>query len=151
MSRDKRDSDLHNIVTDPSLAFHALRAARKSSSPVVKRMEVGKKVYSGINVADGMYESLSTLKAPDMNNFNSSPHYTAALDTYSHILKLASNGGKIPNITLEKGREILLKLKKSALDLFSITFYIFSTLAVKVSSISSSSSTALLTTLIVPQ
>ena len=107
VARDKVDTDLHNILSDPSTAFRSLRSARKSSAPPVKKLHVGDKVYCGDAVADGMYDSLDSLKAPCMDQHNSNPSYLEAVETYHHIIKLATRGGKIPSISLAQGEKIL--------------------------------------------
>ena len=84
-------------------------------------MNVGKKLYEGQSVADGMYDSLSNLKAPNMDQYTSFPHYTSAQDTYKHIIKLASNGNKISFLSLTKGEQLLRKIKPSVIDFYSIT------------------------------
>ena len=81
MSREKIDGDLHKIISNPAAAFHAFRSSGRSSTRVVKRMQVGSKVFSGENVADGLYDSMNTLKAPCMVNYNSLPPYTEAVET----------------------------------------------------------------------
>ena len=93
MTIDKIDGDLHKIISDPAAAFHAFRTSGRSSTPVVKIMQVGGKVYTGENVADGMYDSLNTLKAPIMDN-NSLPPYSETVETYKHIIELASKRRK---------------------------------------------------------
>jgi hypothetical protein len=64
--RDTRDTKLHNILSNPTTVYRSLRAAAKKSSPNINRMKVGDKVYEGQTVADGMFDSLHTLKAPNM-------------------------------------------------------------------------------------
>ena len=96
--RDIMDSKLNDIISNPSKAFRTFRAAARSNAPCVKRLQVGDKVYSGDTVADGMFDSLNNLKAPNMEHYNQLPHYAEAVSTYNHIMKLALNGGKIPTI-----------------------------------------------------
>ena len=121
VARDKVDTDLHNILSDPSTAFRSLRSARKSSAPPVKKLHVGDKVYCGDAVADGMYDSLDSLKAPCMDQHNSNPSYLEAVQTYHHIIKLATKGGKIPSISLAQGEKILRGLKPTVMDWYSVT------------------------------
>jgi len=98
--RDLRDSKLHGILSNPSAIFRQFRAASKSSAPTVQNLHVGDKVYSGSSVADGMFDSLNNLKAPSMETYQNLPAYQEAVDMYSHIIKLAGAGKKIPAILL---------------------------------------------------
>ena len=72
-------------------------------------------------VADGMFDSLKSLKAPDMNEYKNLPSYSEAVSAYNHIIKLASSGARLPTITLAKGEEMLRKLRSTVMDFFSLT------------------------------
>ena len=121
MARDKKDILLHNILSDPSSVFRALKSARRCNAPSVRKMHVGDKVYCGEKVADGVYDSLHSLKAPCMEQHTTNTSYCEALEIYEHIIKLACNGGKIPPISYSDGEKILRGLKSTVLDWFSIT------------------------------
>ena len=84
-------------------------------------MKVGKKVYSGASVPDGIFDSLSQLKAPPMDPYKDSEHYLEAVSTYDHIMKLASCGRKMPPISLADGERLLRGLRPSVMDFFSVT------------------------------
>ena len=84
-------------------------------------MQVGDKVYCGETVADGMFDSLNTHKAPCMDEYSNLAPYNEAVETYKHIIQLAANGGKIPLVTLMQGEKLLLGLKSSDMAWFSIT------------------------------
>ena len=119
--RDTCDSKHYNIISNPSAAFRAFRAGARNASPSVKKMHVRDKVYLGESVPDGMYDSLSSLKAPEMSQFTKLPPYVEALSVYQHIINLASAGGKIPPISFPKGEKLLHGLKSSVIDYFSVT------------------------------
>ena len=68
-----------------------------------------------------MFNSLNCLKAPDMNQHNTLPQYREAVETYKHIVKLASIGNKIPLLSLYQGEKLLHKLRSTVIDWFSIT------------------------------
>jgi hypothetical protein len=95
ITRDKKDADLQNILSEPAPVFRSLRSAPKCSAPSVKKLHVGVKIYSGENVAGGMYDSLNSLKAPSMEQHSNNPSYLQAVEIYHHIIMLASAGGKI--------------------------------------------------------
>jgi hypothetical protein len=121
LARNKTDTDLHNILSESAPVFRSLRSARKCSAPSVKKLHVCDKIYCGDNVADGMYDSLNSLKAPSMDQHNNNPSYLQAVEIYQHIIKLASDGGKIPSISLDHGEEILRGLKSTVMDWYSVT------------------------------
>ena len=87
----------------------------------MKRIQVRDKVYTNEKVADGMFDSLKCLKAPDMNEYKNLPSYSEAVTAYTHIIKLASSGARLPTITLAKGEEMLRKLRSTVMDFFSLT------------------------------
>ena len=68
-----------------------------------------------------MFESLNSLKAPSMENYKDLPPYREAVVMYGHIMKLATNGMKIPPISFSKGEKLLSSLRSSVMDYFSIT------------------------------
>ena len=78
-------------------------------------------MYSGKDVPDGFYDSLSTLKAPDMSAIHASPSYRSTLTDYEHIIKICRNGIKIPEISPFESMELLLSLRPDVNDLNSIT------------------------------
>ena len=65
----------------------------------MKRIQVGDKVYTNEMVADGMFDSLKSLKSPDMNEYKNLPSYSEAVSAYNHIIKIASSGARLPTIT----------------------------------------------------
>ena len=119
--RDATDSKLHDILSNPSNVFRKIRSSARSSSPAVKTMKVGDKVYSGEVVADGLFDSMMNLKAPNMEDNMKLPHYEEAVSTYNHITKLVSTGKKMPAISFSKGEEFLCNLKPSFMDFFTAT------------------------------
>ena len=119
--RDLRDLKLNDIVSHPFPIFRQFRAASQISAPNVQNLHFGTKIYSGDAVANGMFDSLNSLKAPCMESYMSLPAYQEAVDMHSHIIKLAKAGGKIPTISFPKGEKLLRQLKASVMDFFSIT------------------------------
>ena len=118
---DITDSKLFDIISNPSKAFQTFRAAARSHVPNVKKLQVVGKVYCGDSVADGMFDSLNSLKAPTMDQYDKLPSYIEAVSTYDQIMKLASIGDKIPTISAVKGEKLLRGLKSTVTDFFSIT------------------------------
>ena len=117
-----RESKLYTILqNNPSGLFKSIKAFKSNSSTQIQKLNVGKQVYSVSNVPDGFFQSLSTLKAPDMSSIHSSPSYKTTLCMYEHILKICNDGLKIPEITPTKAMELLISLKLDVNDLYSIT------------------------------
>ena len=112
---------LFNIMDkNPSAIFKTIRSS-KSSSSRIQKLHVGNKTYSGDTVCDGFYDSLSSLKAPDMSHIHNSPAYSSILTDYDHIIKICRDSHKIPQISPVKAMEILNYLKPDVNDLYSIT------------------------------
>ena len=58
--RNKRDAALCDILsTNPYSVHHAIKASKNASDSGIQNLKVGDKVYSGKNVPDGFYDSLS--------------------------------------------------------------------------------------------
>ena len=118
----KRDDIQPSICSsNPKPIFKAVKSARSASSTKIHTLNVKDKVYTGEAVADGFYDSLSALKAPDMFNIHSSPHFQSTLSDYEHILKICRAGEKIPELTYRAATDILLSLKAEVNDFYSIT------------------------------
>ena len=116
-----RDIQLHaNLSSNPSAIFSAIKSM-KTSSTTISTLNVGKSTYEGSSVPDGFYASLSSLKAPDLDTIQSSSHYQSTLTDYEHILKICRSGNSIPEISSRTSTEILISLKASVNDYYSIT------------------------------
>ena len=116
-----RDSKLSTIFSDPHSFFKSLRAVKSQTSSKIQSLTVGDKVYSGSSVPDGFFDSLSSLKAPDMSHIYSSPSYKSALSDYTTIRKICAAGLKIPVIAARDATDILYSLKSDVNDLYSTT------------------------------
>ena len=118
----KRDTLIHSILdTDPGHLFRSIKSSKQCSSAKIHSLNVGSKVYSGKGVPDGFYDSLSSLKAPDMKEIFSSKSFKAADADYKIIRKICSAGIKIPEIPAKDATEILFNMKSDVNDLFSVT------------------------------
>ena len=70
---DQRDSLIHSVLeSDPGQLFKAIKSSKCNTSSNIQTLHVGDKVYSGKDIPDGFYDSLSALKAPDMSRIFSS-------------------------------------------------------------------------------
>ena len=118
----QRENKLFTILQDnPSGLFKSIKSMKKNSSTKIQKLKVNDKVYSGSDVPDGFYQSLSTLKAPDMSAIHSSSSYQSTLGSYEHILKICVDGLEIPEISPIQATELLISLRPDVSDLYSIT------------------------------
>jgi len=83
--------------------------------------EVSGKIYRGEKVSDGFYDSLSSLKAPNMDPIHSSTSYSRIKADYDMIMKICSSGLKIPPVPIHSAIQLLLSLRPNVNDLNSIT------------------------------
>ena len=70
---------------------------------------------------DGFFDSLSSLKCPDMTKIQSSESYSRFNLDYETIVKICQAGIRIPEISGEKAVQILYDMKADVNDLYSIT------------------------------
>ena len=120
--RNQRAEKFSSILSsNPSAAHRQIKSARSSQSKNVHTLHVKNKTYVGSSVPDGFYDSLSSLKAPDLSDLHSSPHYQETLLDYENVLKLARDGQKMPPISPKTSTEILHSLRENVNDRYSIT------------------------------
>ena len=108
-----------------SAAFRSIKSLKSSGSTSISSLKVGDKVYTGDKVSDGFFDSLSSLKSPDMTNLHASKHYQETLMDYENVLKIARQGLKIPLLSPKHATEILHRLKADVNDFYSITVHHF--------------------------
>ena len=116
------DTILHSILSqDPSSLYGYLRACKNGTPTTIQKLTVGDKVYEGEQVADGFFDSMSSLKACDMKHLENDQNLSDHFSNYEHIMKLCQDKREIPEITLVKARSILARIKKNVNDFYSIT------------------------------
>ena len=120
--RNKRDESLSTILSvNPSAAYKAIKSSKEAASSEIKNLKVRDKLYTGEKVPDGFYDSLSSLKSPDMSSLYSSPTFQETLLDYNNILKIAKEGERIPPISPKDSTDLLYSLKAEVNDFYSIT------------------------------
>ena len=79
----ERDTQLYEIMGEnPGKVFRHIRAMKKTGSSQLAKLTVGNAIYTGDNVADGFYESMSSLKRCDLTSLESVPEFlTSSLTT----------------------------------------------------------------------
>ena len=121
IERNRRDENLSEILSNPSTAFRSIKSSKASASATVQNLKVNEKVYSGEDVANGFYDSLSSLKSPDLSALYSSRHFKDTLMDYENVLRIARDGMKIPPLSPKLSTEILHSLRANVNDFYSIT------------------------------
>ena len=119
---DERDALTFSILSsNPAKLYKSIKNSKNSSSSKIHSLKVGAKVYSGSSVSDGFYDSLSSLKCPDMSNIYTSSSYQSIANDYATIRKICSSGLKIPAVSTKVATDILYSLRPDVNDLYSIT------------------------------
>ena len=120
-TRKERGEKLFSILSSDPSSLHRSIKAKSNSAASVHKLTVHDKEYTGSNVPDGFFDSLSSLKAPDLSSLHATSHFQDTLMDYENVLKIARHGLKIPPISPKHSTEILYKLRSSVNDFFSIT------------------------------
>ena len=115
----KRDEELHSLLSkDTRSIFNKFRKTKASQTGKIKSLQVGDKTYSEENIADGFYESISSLKTlPDI----ASPSFDRFCEDYHHIVEICKDGQKIPLLTEETAEKLLRRIKPGVSDFYSVT------------------------------
>ena len=118
----ERDTKLTDLFSEnPKDAFKYLKSLRKSKPTQVGSLSVGDKVYVGNRVADGFYDSMSTLKSCDKEEVFSDEVLKERLKNFQHIIEICKLKDSIEPITFEQTEKILRSMKKNVIDYYSIT------------------------------
>ena len=117
-----RDTQIFDIIGEsPSKVFSHIKSMKGTQSCATAKLTVGAKTYCGSRVADGFYESMTSLKQCDVDSLSSEPGLAEKLSDYNLIIKLCQEHEGIPAVDLSKSTEILRRIKKNVRDHFSIT------------------------------
>ena len=110
----ERDSELQ----DPAKVFMKVKANKSKQSQKIKSLQVGDKIYTEDAVADGFYDSISSLKTLKPITATSFDRFC---EDHRHILEICKSGTQIPRISLDDSLTLLKRIKPSVSDFFSIT------------------------------
>ena len=100
-----RDIMLFNIMGEsPGKVFRHIKAMKKAGNSLVPKLTVGQAVYTGESVADGFFESMSSLKRCDSKSLESVPELSEKLLDYNTVIELCRNHNGIPSIDSKKAR-----------------------------------------------
>ena len=118
----ERDIMLFNIIGEsPGKVFRHIKAMKKSGNSLVAKLTVGQAVYTGEAVADGFFESMSSLKRCDSKSLESVPELSEKLLDYNTVIELCRNHNGIPSIDSKKAKDLLYRIKRGVKDHYSIT------------------------------
>ena len=107
-----RDQVAFQILSDdPSSLFKKIRSAKRGKGTSINKLTVGDKVYSNDSVADGFFDSISSLKTRDSASLASSKVFNEFSNDYKNILQISANGAAIPKISEKDAFDLLMKLK----------------------------------------
>ena len=105
-----QDSQLHSIFTNPSVLYRSIKSSKRSLAGAVPFLTVGDKKYVGANVADGLYDSISSLKYQDLASLQTSPNYiTAGLKTTNIFLNFVKTSATSHKFQLTSPQEYFWK------------------------------------------
>ena len=94
IARDSKSS------SDISFANRSINASKSSSSTQIPFLTVGTKTFQGNRVADGFYDSISSLKNPSSHLLPSNTN-DEFIEDYLHILDLQKQGGPASDLPQE--------------------------------------------------
>ena len=72
-------------------------------------------------MADGFYDSMSSIKSCSLDDLMSDPVIEEQLNTYKHISKLCQDKHTIPPISIKQSSDILKRIKNICCNIFNIT------------------------------
>ena len=117
-----RDTKLFSIIGEnPSKVFSQIRSLRNTKRSATDKLTVGNRIYCGKYVADGFYNSMTTLKQCDLASLESECELASKLQDYATIMKLCEGSYNLPRINLDKSTKLLHKIKRNVRDHYSIT------------------------------
>ena len=115
-----RDSPLFSILESGNTnIFRSIRGSKKGVTRKITKLSVNGRTYSDESVHNGFYDSLLGLKTLNMGSIQDPASFDRYQADFENILKLCSSGPDIPEITLDKAANILMRIRRSVNDLYS--------------------------------
>ena len=112
----RRDQRLHTIMTDKPTDIFKFMRSNKPSSREILELKVGNRVYSGDDIPDGFYESMTNIKSCDLGLLKSDENLADHFSTHQHILKLCEQEPNLPLISVTVSQDLLTRMKKDVTD-----------------------------------
>ena len=106
-------------ATKASTVFKKIKSMKSSAAKPISFLKVGTDVYHGDEVRDGFYRSITELKSK--SSVEAETEVSEYIRDYKYILEICQNKRDLPNIPTSTSTKILLGMKKTVNDYFSIT------------------------------
>ena len=116
-----RDKTLNSLLSnDASPAYKAIKHLKNPRASKLAKITVGKMTYLGDTVPDGMFESIRSLKMDPIVR-DAEDTFPDFDEDYRNILDICKSGKKIPKLSKENSLKILMRMRKTVSDFYSIT------------------------------
>ena len=116
-----RDSFSFSILgNNPLPLFKHIKSSRNKSTRI-NILHVKDKVYFDDNVADGFYDSISSLKTRNQAILQNSKTFQNFTSDYKNILEISKNGEKIAPVSEKDSFDLLMNMKSDVNDIFGLT------------------------------
>ena len=118
----KRDQKLDTILlSKPSNIYSYLRSIKTSKPSKIEKLTVANKVYVGSSVADGFYDSMTSLKTCNLDSLKSDNNLSQKFTNYDHILKICKDNHNIPPVSETIAGSLLKRMKSHVMDFYGVT------------------------------
>ena len=102
----------------PNLVFKNIKSSKSKQGSKLKSLKVGDKLYTEETVADGFFDSISSLKT--LKKITST-HFESFAEDHKNIIEICKNGRHIPRISLKRAESLLKTIKPAVTDFYSIS------------------------------
>ena len=116
----KRDSEIFSLLSSSPTLFKKIKASKSRTTGAVPFLTVGDRTYPEKLVGHGLFASIANLKTRS-DERSSSKYHKSMYEDYKHIIKICQNKQDIPRVSFEQSSQILLRMKPSVSDFWSIT------------------------------
>ena len=103
-----------------SKVHHRIKSSKSTATLKIPFLSVGSEKFEGDLVPDGFFQSITSLKTQD-KDLRSSPAFKDYNEDYTNILEICRHKKDIPEIPLDKSTAILMKMRPSVTDFYSMT------------------------------
>ena len=104
---------LFSVLEERSSSVHSyIKSSRNKGGTNIEKLTVLDKVYVGDKVADGFFDSMTSLKSCDMDQLLENPTIAEQFSNYEHIKKLCQDKEPIPAISRPTAKSILAYVNK---------------------------------------
>ena len=119
----KRDAHLSSVKSNPLAVHSTLRSLKSCNQKQIKKLSVADKTYLNDDVPDGFFDSLSSLKTHNTADLRQTEHLKEFFSDYDNVVEICASGPTILPISHKESTDILLKIRPSVNDLYSVTAF----------------------------